>query len=109
MDDMRDEPYPERPPAKTLEARELELVGLAVDIAEEQMRNRTVSAQVLTHYLKFATTRERFEQEKLRLENELLKARTEQIGSQAEHKKIAEEAIAAFRTYSGNDESYDDY
>jgi hypothetical protein len=96
-------------PALTPEGRELQLVSLAVDLAEKQLLEGTASSQVITHYLKLGTTRERLEREKLEKENELLIAKTDAIKSQADQKEIYEEALKAMRIYSGNanDEDYD--
>lgn len=44
-------------PATTPEARENQLIALAVDLAEKQMREGTASAQVITHYLKLGSTK----------------------------------------------------
>lgn len=102
---------PKRPPAKTPEARERQLTAYATDLAEEQLLNGTASAQVITHYLKLATARERLEQEKLSRENELLKARQEQIQSQQRSEEMYEKVLEAMRKYSGDapeDEYYED-
>ena len=48
-------------PALTPEARENQLVSLAVDLAEKQLREGTASSQVITHYLKLGSTKERIE------------------------------------------------
>lgn len=101
-------PGTKRPPAKTPEARERQLVSLAVDTAEEQMLNGTVSSGVLVHYLKIASAREEKERLKLDLENKLLQAKTEQIGSQARSEELYEKAINAFRKYSGEEEEFID-
>ena len=45
------------------EAREQQLVAMATDLAEKQLRDGTASSQVITHYLKLGSTRERLEQE----------------------------------------------
>lgn len=94
---------PRRPPATTPEARENQLIALAVDLAEKQIQEGTASSQVLTHYLKLGTTRERLEQERLVRENELLKARVESLASNARIEELYGEAIAAMRTYAGHD------
>lgn len=101
-------PRTKRPPAKTPDARERQLVNLAVDTAEEQMLNGTVSSGVLVHYLKIASAREEKERLKLDLENKLLQAKTEQIGSQARSEELYEKAINAFRKYSGEEEEFID-
>lgn len=59
------EPSKRSRPALTIEARENQMISLAVDLAEEQLRNGTASAQVITHYLKLGATTARLEKEKL--------------------------------------------
>lgn len=88
-------------PAATPEARENQLISLAIDVAEEQLANGTASAQVITHYLKLGTTKERLEKEKLERENELLKAKAEMIQSQKDTERLYKEAIQAMQTYAG--------
>lgn len=97
-----------RPPAMTLEEREEQLMAAAVNLAEEQILNKTASAQVLVHFLKLATTRERLEKEKLIKENELLKARTNAIESAEDIKELYSNAIDAMRRYNGNGDIQDE-
>lgn len=97
-----------RAPATTLEGRENQMISLAVDLAEQQLREGTASAQVITHYLKLGTTKERLEKEKLEKENELLKAKTESLQSSKRIEELYEEAIKAMQIYSGNEEYYDE-
>lgn len=97
-------------PAITPEARENQMISLAVDLAEQQLREGTASSQVITHFLKLATVREKLERERLAEENRLLKAKTKAIESSEEIKVLYEEAIVAMRRYGGNsgpDEDYD--
>lgn len=106
-----DEPRkPRRPPATTPEARENQLIAAAVDLAEKQIREGTASAQVITHYLKLGTTRERLEQEKLSRENILLRARSEAMESAQRVEELYKNALDAMRGYSGQDveEYYDE-
>lgn len=42
------------------EARENQLVSLAYDLAEQQLREGSASAMVITHLLKLRTTEEHF-------------------------------------------------
>ena len=95
-------------PALTPEARENQMISLAVDLAERQLQEGTASSQVITHYLKLGSTRERLEREKLEEENKLLKARTEQIQSMKRVEELYAEAIKAMRNYSGQGEQ-DEY
>ena len=90
-------------PALTPEARENQLVSLAVDLAEEQLKNGTASSQVITHYLKLGSSREKLEKEKIALENELVKAKTEAVASAKDIKEMYEQAMASFRRYSGQE------
>jgi len=99
---------PKRPPATTLEGREKQMVALAVDLAEKQLANGTASSQVITHFLKLATTREQLEQQKIALETELLKAKQDQLLSSQRTEELYENAIRAMRSYSGHEEE-DDY
>jgi hypothetical protein len=88
-------------PALTPEARENQMISLAVDLAEQQLRDGSASSQVITHFLKLGTTRAELEKEKLKKENQLMEAKTKAIESAEEMKKIAEDAIKAMRNYQG--------
>ncbi|MDD6881766.1 MAG: hypothetical protein PUE18_09370 [Firmicutes bacterium] len=95
-------------PAISPEARENQLISLAVDLAEQQLRDGTASSQVITHYLKLGTTRERLEKEKLEEENKLLKAKTENLQSQKRVEDLYTKALNAMRKYAGQGDE-DDY
>lgn len=94
-------------PALTPEARENQLVSLAVDLAEKQLIEGTASSQVITHYLKLGSTKAKAEMEKLERENELLKAKTEALKSAKRIEELYEDALKAMKNYSGfeDDES----
>lgn len=98
-----------RRPALTTEARENQLVSLAVDLAEKQLLEGTASSQVITHYLKLGTTIARLEREKLERENELLKAKTKALESAERVEELYANALSAMRRYGGvgGDESDD--
>lgn len=88
-------------PALTPEARENQLISLAVDLAEQQLLDGTASSQVITHYLKLGTSRERLEQKRIEQEIELQKAKTKAYASAEEIKVMYGEALKAMRSYSG--------
>jgi len=94
---------PGRPPrpASTPEGRENQLIAAAVDLAERQLADGTASAQVITHYLKLGSSREKLEQHKIKLESSLLEARREAIAASGRIEELYGEAIAAMRRYSG--------
>ena len=95
-------------PALSPEARENQMIALAVDLAEQQLIDGTASAQVITHFLKLGTTKAELEKEKIRKETELLGAKIQMADSIEEQKKLAEDAIKAMLKYSGTGED-DEY
>ena len=94
---------PSRRPATTPEARELEMVALAFDVAEKQMREGTASAQVITHFLKFGSSRNLLEEEKLRKENLLIQARVNDISASAQNSELYTEVIKMMKIYTGEE------
>ena len=103
-------PSPKRGrPALTPEARENQMISLAVDLAEQQLRDGTASSQVITHFLKLATAKERLEREKLEQENKLLIAKTEALQSQKRMEELYADAIKAMNSYAGRGGDEDDY
>lgn len=97
-----------QPPATTPEAREQQLISAAVSLAEQQLIDGTASAQVITHYLKLGSTREKLEQLRLENETKLLEARVEALASAQRVEELYAEAISAMRRYSGQDADEDD-
>ena len=83
-------------------ARENQMIALAVDLAEKQLMEGTASSQVITHYLKLGSTKERLEKEMMEEQKKLLKAKTEALESAAEIKELYENALSAMREYSGH-------
>ena len=94
-------------PALDPEARENQLISLAVNLAEEKLRDGTASNQLIVHYLKLGSTKERLEKEKLEKENELLKAKTEALESAKKSEEMYAKAIEAITRYSGHYEDED--
>ena len=91
-------------PALTPEARENQIISLAVDIAAQQLREGTASSQVITHYLKMGSPSEQLKREQMEEENELLKAKTKAIRESGDMSVMYEKAIKAIQSYSGKDE-----
>lgn len=96
-------------PALTPEARENQMISLAVDLAERQLREGTASSQVITHFLRLGTTRAELEKEKIKRENKVLEAKAKAIESSEEIKTLYENALKAMRDYSGSVSRQDDY
>ena len=97
-----------RRPALSPEARENQMISLAVDLAEKQLLEGTASSQVVTHFLKLATTKASLEKQKLERENELLKAKTESLQSAQRIEELYDKAIKAMQRYGGHGEE-DEY
>lgn len=89
-------------PGLTPDARENQLIYLATNLAEQQLRDGTASSQVITHYLKLGSSKERLEQDILKENKKLLVAKTEAIQSAKRIEELYADAITAMRRYSGN-------
>lgn len=96
-------------PALTPEARENQMIALAVDLVEQRLLDGTASSQETTHFLKLGSMKNRLEMEKLQEENRLLKAKTEALQSAKRVEELYSEAIKAMRRYSGQGSDDDEY
>lgn len=94
---------------RTLEAREREMVSLAVDLAEKQLREGTASAAVIQHYLKLGASDYPLRMERLQRQNELYAAKKDAIERDAQNEEIARNAIAAMTRYQGNYDQEEEY
>ena len=95
------ENLPKLRPALTPEARENQMIALAVDLAEEQLRSGKASSQVITHYLKLASSKYKYELEKLKSDTKLQEAKASQIADQKAQEELYLKALEAMRDYSG--------
>ena len=96
-------------PALTPEARENQMIALAVDLVEQRLLDGTASSQETTHFLKLGSMKNRLQMEKLQEENRLMKARTEALQSAKRVEELYSEAIKAMRRYSGQGSDDDEY
>ena len=87
--------------AATPEARERQIISDAYDLAEQQIRKGTASSQVITHFLKIGSEKEKLEKEKLKQDNLLTKAKIESLASAKKVEEMYAEALTAMRTYTG--------
>lgn len=87
-------------PATTPEAREQQLVNLAVNLAEKQLRDGTASPSIINHYLKIASRREVLEREILEKQSKLIEAKAKTIAKDREAEDLAKAAIEAIKSYS---------
>lgn len=93
-------------PAISVEGRDNQMISLAVDLAEKQLREGTASPSVVCHYLKLGAEKEKakLEIEKLKHETALLEAKTEAVRESKNASEMFAEAMQAFSEYSGKDE-----
>jgi hypothetical protein len=98
---------PRRPPARTPQDRENQLIALAYDESERIIREGRATSQLLTHFLKLGTDRERLERERLDGEVELLRAKRDSLNKQGLMEGLMQEALTAMRTYTGRGEDAD--
>ncbi len=95
-------------PALTPEARENQMIALAVDLAEKQLIEGSAAPSVITHFLKLGTVKSQVELEKLKRENELLEAKTKSLESAQHSEELYRKAIKAMGIYSGKESDEDD-
>lgn len=90
-----------RKPATTPEQQENRMINLAYDLAEQQLRDGTASAQVTTHFLKLGSSREKLEQEKISMEISLGDKKKELMDAGVKLEVLVEDALNAMREYKG--------
>lgn len=95
-------------PGITPEARENQLIALAVDLAEKQLMEGKASSQVICHYLKLASSKDRLEKELLKKQVELAAAKTEMIQSAKRTEELYLNALNAMKSYSGRTDESDE-
>lgn len=91
-------------PALTIEGREAQIGAMAMNLAEQQIRDGTASSQVITHFLKIVSSKQKIENENLREQNELLKAKVQNLQSDAQRSLDYQKVIEALKSYTGNDD-----
>lgn len=108
VDKLKHKSPRKRPPATTQEARENQMISLAVDLAERQLMDGTASSQVVTHFLKLGSMKEKLEKEILEKKKDLFTAKTESIQSGKRIEGLYIDALNAMRRYSGNSQGDED-
>ena len=101
LNDTSDSGRPSRRKASTPQGRENQLIDLAVNAAEELMRSGNAPAQVITHYLKLGSSREKIEQERIRADVEIANAKIDAMKSVVKAEELFNGAIQAMTKYRG--------
>lgn len=89
------------------DARENNIISLAMDLAEQRLRDGTASAQEVCYWLRYGSQRDKLERANMEAKNELLKAKAEAIKAVEKSEKLYADAIRAFRMYGGEGEDGD--
>ena len=99
-------------PALTPEAKQNQMVSLAMDLVERRLLDGSASSQETTHFLKIGESKYQYELEMLQTQNKLFQAKTIALESAQHTDEIYRKALDAFRAYSGqepeDDEDEDD-
>lgn len=103
-----DEQFVRHPRALTPEAREEQMINLAVNLAEKQLMEGTASSQVITHYLKLASSKEKLEKQLLERQVQLAQAKTDSIHESKHIEELYTNAIDAMRHYGSSFNRDDD-
>ncbi len=99
-----DVPIKERPPARTDEGQEARMYAYSMELAERQIRDGTVSANVLVHYLKQGSIEGQLQKEILKKKRDLLEAQKKSLESAQRVEEMYLKAMSAFKSYSGDQE-----
>ena len=100
--ESHDNPRPKKERrALTPESREEQLIGLAMDNAEELLLSGKAPSQIITHYLKLGSMKERKEVERLEKEIELMQAKIDALESGQRMEELYSKAIEAMQIYRG--------
>ncbi len=91
------------PPATTLEGREDQLISAAMNLVERRINEGTASAAETVHFLRLGSVRNQLEQDKLRQEREVLRARVAELESRKSTEELYARALEAIRGYRGED------
>lgn len=89
-------------PALDPEARENQMIAYATNLAERQLIEGTASSQVIVHYLKLGSSKERLEKKLLAEQVKLAEAKTEAIQAAQRVEELYANAIDAMKRYSGH-------
>lgn len=98
------EEKPRSRPKLTPQAREAELISLAMDLAESQLRDGTASSQTINHFLKMGSGDGQIERRILERQEKLITAKTENLESQRKSNELYAEVLSRMKIYAGGDD-----
>lgn len=102
------QPKTKKRPPLTPEAKENQMISLAMDLVEQRLIDGTATSQETTHFLKLATSKAKLENKLLEAQTEMAIAKKEALKAQQRSDEMFAEAIKAFKSYSGQGGSEED-
>ena len=98
------------PPSLTVEGRFDQLVNLAVDLAEERLRDKSASNQLISEIIRYGSQKEKLTREKIQMETQMLAAKADALRAQETSAQLLQDAMRAMTEYSpSRDEFEEDY
>lgn len=95
-------------PSISPEDQENKMISLAMDLAEQQLEDGTASSQLITEFVKRASTKARLENEILAKQKDLVVAKTAALESQKRMEELWSDAMTAMKQYGGSDTTVKD-
>lgn len=92
-----------RPPASSPEQREKQVIAAAYDLAEKQIMDGTASSQVISHFLKMGSARNRLEMANIQKDVALKQAKMDDMASAQRIEEMYGRALNAMRRYQGEE------
>ena len=94
---------PPKRKARTLEARENQLIKMAYDLVEQRIANGTATSQETVEFLRRGSTKARLEKRILKKQEKLLAAKTEAITAAKRDEEAYTRAMEAMKSYGAFD------
>lgn len=92
-------PASKRRPATTTQARENQMIALAMDVVEKKMLSGIASSQETVHFLRLGTETARLERLKLEQDIKLKEAQVENLAAAGRIEELYGKAMDAFKGY----------
>ena len=93
-------------PPRSPEALEQRMINLSMRQAEQMLEEGRAPAQIVVHFLKLATEKTKYENEKLKADAEMSRTKSQVLRSQEHSEELYEKAMEAFKSYGGNVVNY---
>ena len=93
---------PRQAPSFDPNRRNEQMIALAYDLVESRLRDGSASSAETTHFLKMGTEMYKLQQMQVEQQTKLAMAKAKAIETEEKAAATAEEALEAYRSYSGS-------